>query len=197
LSEVTPTKRDGSRGPRHGRPVSWSEEEDRILLAGLEAGHGPARISRELPHRTNNAVIGRINRQQQAGKFPQSKTAPAGIPSRPRRGDEAGVKQSRPPLSLPPTQKPRAAVATVRPEPQPIVRPVCDDAVIPIGQGCGILELTHDRCKWVLNDPPRFGAFIFCGGKAIKGLPYCGVHAFKAFQPAAIQRRPFIPRRKP
>lgn len=167
----------------HG-PPDWSEEEIGILRAGVEAGHPAGLIACNLPGRTRNAVLGYIHRHRdelperpklQSAPNPPGRITPAA--NNGRRGAEAGVITPRPPT---PTPTP--------PQPRPIVHPVCDEPVEPIGQRCGILELTDDKCRWPIGDPHQ-PDFFFCGGRALAGLPYCGFHARIAYAPVADRRR--------
>jgi len=75
------------------------------------------------------------------------------------------------------------------PPPQPVqAEPEVIENIIPIGQRCSILELTEDKCHWPIGDP-KHADFYFCGGRPIKGFPYCGYHSRIAYQPAVDRRR--------
>jgi GcrA cell cycle regulator len=58
------------------------------------------------------------------------------------------------------------------------------------------LELNEDTCRWPIGDPAT-PEFIFCGGKPLTGLPYCGYHSRVAYQPANERRRDRRPQGPP
>ena len=51
-----------------------------------------------------------------------------------------------------------------------------------------IQTLTEVCCRWPIGDPQQ-ADFHFCGKKKVAGLPYCEVHARRAFQPPQPRRR--------
>jgi GcrA cell cycle regulator len=51
-----------------------------------------------------------------------------------------------------------------------------------------IQTLTETCCRWPIGDPQQ-SDFHFCGKKKVTGLPYCEVHARRAFQPPQARRR--------
>ena len=51
-----------------------------------------------------------------------------------------------------------------------------------------IQTLTESCCRWPIGDPQQ-PDFHFCGKNKIPGLPYCEVHARRAFQPPQARRR--------
>jgi len=68
------------------------------------------------------------------------------------------------------------------------------DHVIPLNERRYIQTLTESCCRWPIGDPQQ-PDFHFCGKKKIPGLPYCEVHARRAFQPPQARRRErdFVP----
>lgn len=63
----------------------------------------------------------------------------------------------------------------------------------PDGTGIQLRDLTALNCHWPRGDPLDED-FEFCGGKALKGMPYCAGHSRIAYAPAAL--RTFSDRRQ-
>lgn len=59
---------------------------------------------------------------------------------------------------------------------------------VPNGAGIKIIDLTDKNCHWPKGDPIE-ASFEFCGGRALKDLPYCAHHSRIAYQPANARRR--------
>jgi GcrA cell cycle regulator len=78
-------------------------------------------------------------------------------------------------------------------ETEPYV-PAAEELVIPLNERKYIQTLTESCCRWPIGDPQQ-PDFHFCGKKKIPGLPYCEVHARRAFQPPQARRRErdFVP----
>jgi GcrA cell cycle regulator len=51
-----------------------------------------------------------------------------------------------------------------------------------------LLELKAHSCRWPVGDPCA-PEFFFCGGPAVEGLPYCGHHAYLAYEALRDRRR--------
>jgi GcrA cell cycle regulator len=66
--------------------------------------------------------------------------------------------------------------------------PPAEELVIPLNERKYIQTLTESCCRWPIGDPQQ-PEFHFCGRKKIPGLPYCEVHARRAFQPPQTRRR--------
>jgi GcrA cell cycle regulator len=66
--------------------------------------------------------------------------------------------------------------------------PPAEELVIPPAERKYIQTLTETCCRWPIGDP-QHSDFHFCGKKKITGLPYCDVHARRAFQPPQPRRR--------
>jgi len=74
-----------------------------------------------------------------------------------------------------------------RPARRPHVPPA-EELVIPVNERKYIQTLTESCCRWPIGDPQQ-PEFHFCGKTKIPGLPYCEVHARRAFQPPQARRR--------
>jgi GcrA cell cycle regulator len=66
--------------------------------------------------------------------------------------------------------------------------PPAEELVIPVNERKYIQTLTEACCRWPIGDPQQ-PDFHFCGKKKVTGLPYCEVHARRAFQPPQPRRR--------
>jgi GcrA cell cycle regulator len=66
--------------------------------------------------------------------------------------------------------------------------PPAEELVIPVNERKYIQTLTEACCRWPIGDPQQ-ADFHFCGKKKVTGLPYCEVHARRAFQPPQPRRR--------
>ena len=66
--------------------------------------------------------------------------------------------------------------------------PPAEELVIPLNERKYIQTLTEGCCRWPIGDPQQ-ADFHFCGKDKVPGLPYCEVHARRAFQPPQARRR--------
>ena len=66
--------------------------------------------------------------------------------------------------------------------------PPAEELVIPLNERKYIQTLTETCCRWPIGDPQQ-ADFHFCGKNKVAGLPYCEVHARRAFQPPQPRRR--------
>jgi GcrA cell cycle regulator len=152
--------------------MEWSSERIEQLRALWHDGLSASQIATHLGGITRNAVIGKAHRLGLTGR-------PSPIKNR-----SVGVSRPRPP------RRPRV-------EHVPVVRAVAAAPVIhqhrhveppPVEledmPGATILTLTDRICKWPIGDP-RHPDFHFCGRASAEGLPYCGEHARRAYQPPA------------
>lgn len=76
--------------------------------------------------------------------------------------------------------RPRAEMRQVA----PVAEPRCETNVT-------IYELTENHCRWPLGEPAH--DMLYCGGPAIKGLPYCGHHSKLAYTPTSYRGAPSAP----
>jgi len=142
----------GRRGA-HGGWLDWTDERVELLKTLWAGSLSAAQIADELGGISRNAVIGKARR---LGLEARSKKGTG------RRMHKAVLAAERPlPMALPaPTPK------TSKPRPD----------------GCSLLELTQDTCRWPLGDPQEPG-FCFCGHLPTAGTPYCKPHARMAYNP--------------
>jgi GcrA cell cycle regulator len=66
--------------------------------------------------------------------------------------------------------------------------PPAEEIEIPLAERKTIQTLTECSCRWPIGDP-QTAEFHFCGRPKVPLLPYCEVHARRAFQPVAPRRR--------
>jgi GcrA cell cycle regulator len=65
-----------------------------------------------------------------------------------------------------------------------------EEIVIPLAERKTVATLTPRCCRWPIGDPKQ-PDFHFCGRERHADLPYCEIHACRAFQPA--RSRPVLP----
>lgn len=135
----------------------WTDEKVEELKR-LAPDHSASQIAGILGAPTRNMVVGKLRRIRVALR-PER---PRGL-ARPRIPRLPALKWSPPPM-------PRQALPEVACEPVP------ETAV-------GIADLTPNACRyplWGETEPAAEGKY--CGGRAIKGAPYCGHHCRIAYQ---------------
>ena len=129
---------------------------------------------------TRNAVIGKVHRLGLAGRATTSRMKS----HRPRVRSQAvkRLMKTRPQATIG-----NPAFRNLLAESEPYVPPV-EEMVIPLNERKYIQTLTEGCCRWPIGDPQQ-ADFHFCGKSKIPGLPYCEVHARRAFQPPQARRR--------
>ncbi|MEP9352718.1 GcrA family cell cycle regulator [Xanthobacter sp. KR7-65] len=178
--------------------MSWTDERVELLKKLWSEGLSASQIASELGEVTRNAVIGKVHRLGLSGR---AKAAPA--PVRPRTGTATpagGPPGTARPAGRPESQGARpqrpatigntalAAELDDAPEEAPAPAPAPVDNVVPMTQGCSIMQLTESTCRWPLGEPGT-DSFHFCGGRSNPGMPYCATHARIAYQPVQDRRR--------
>ncbi len=161
----------------------WSEERVTLLMKLWNDGRSASQIAAELGGVTRNAVIGKVHRLGLSGraKAPSSATPrqrKPRLPSTPARP------------SAPATRGNTALKRDIAPAIQPIAEVAFEplENVVPIGERCTLMELKESTCRWPIGDPGK-PDFVFCGGKAEAGAPYCAYHCRMAYQPVVDRRR--------
>jgi GcrA cell cycle regulator len=152
--------------------MEWSSERIEQLRALWHDGLSASQIATHLGGITRNAVIGKAHRLGLTGR-------PSPINNR-----SVGVSRPRPPRRprVEHVPVPRAvATAPVVHQHRHVEPPPVELEDMP---GATILTLTDRICKWPIGDP-RHPDFHFCGRASAEGLPYCGEHARRAYQPPA------------
>ena len=160
--------------------MSWTDDRVELLKKLWSEGLSASQIAGRLGSVTRNAVIGKVHRLGLSGRATTSRMKT----HRPR------ARMANPKRVV----KPRFAVAG-----NPAVRalyssdaeayvPPAEEIVIPLAERKTIQTLTECSCRWPIGDP-QMSDFHFCGKTKVAGLPYCEVHARRAFQPAVPRRR--------
>jgi GcrA cell cycle regulator len=140
-----------------GTQTTWTAERIVLLKNGIDAGLSCGQIAREIGV-SRNAVIGKVNRLG-LSRFKGAAAGQLG-PARPRKNA-------------------RRILRALRAKPQLACVEISSDGA----NRCTLFELQHWHCRWPLGDPTSEN-FGFCGNKPVEGLPYCPVHAQKAYRPS-------------
>lgn len=161
--------------------MSWTEERIDLLKKFWSEGLSASQIASRLTGISRNAVIGKVHRLGLAGRATTSRMSTRR--TRPRSGPPKQTSKSR----LQPLGNP-AFRALYQFDADVFYDPV-EDIVIPLAERKTIQSLVECSCRWPIGDP-RQSDFHFCGRNKVQGLPYCDVHARRAFQPPQTTRRP-------
>lgn len=161
--------------------MAWNDERVDLLKKLWADGLSASQIAGRLGGVTRNAVIGKVHRLGLSGRATTSRMKS----HRPRVRTAQGAKRM---------MKPRFANVgnpalrnLYLADAEPYVPPA-EELVIPLNERKYIQTLTEACCRWPIGDP-QLPDFHFCGKKKVTGLPYCEVHARRAFQPPQPRRR--------
>lgn len=151
--------------------VWW--EEDRLSATEIASMIGGGA--------TKNTVIGKAHRcgwqhhRAKSGWFNGKRVRKAG--THPRNVDRPRAER--------PARPPRSVTRAAKPKPAPPVppAPVARPAPLPVVVTGPVrfLDLVPGQCKWPVNDPPRFGEFLFCGEPQFAERVYCEKHCRIAY----------------
>ena len=161
--------------------MAWNDERVDLLKKLWSDGLSASQIAGRLGGVTRNAVIGKVHRLGLSGRATTSRMKS----HRPRVRTQASSKR---------LMKPRFANVgnpalrnLYLGDTEPYVPPA-EEVVIPLNERKYIQTLTEVCCRWPIGDP-QHADFHFCGKGKVPGLPYCEVHARRAFQPPQARRR--------
>jgi GcrA cell cycle regulator len=163
--------------------MSWNDERVEALKKLWADGLSASQIAGRLGGVTRNAVIGKVHRLGLAGRATTSRMKS----HRPRVRSQVATRRlmkTRPPQANVGNQAFRNLYLA---DVEPYVPPA-EELVIPMNERKYIQTLTETCCRWPIGDPQQ-PDFHFCGKSKIPGLPYCEVHARRAFQPPQARRR--------
>lgn len=168
--------------------MSWNDERVEALKKLWADGLSASQIAGRLGGVTRNAVIGKVHRLGLAGRATTSRMKS----HRPRVRSAQGVKRG--PMRTRPTGLPSSPLKSLYLSDTEPYAPPAEELVIPFNERKYIQTLTESCCRWPIGDPQQ-SEFHFCGRRKIPGLPYCEVHARRAFQPPQARRRErdFVP----
>jgi len=167
--------------------MSWNDERVELLKKLWSDGLSASQIAGRLGGVTRNAVIGKVHRLGLSGRATTSRMKSHRPRTRPQVNNNAPGANKR-------LMKPRFAAVG-----NPALRnlymgdnepytPPAEELEIPLKERKYIQTLTESCCRWPIGDP-QMSDFHFCGKKKVAGLPYCEVHARRAFQPPQPRRR--------
>ena len=161
--------------------MAWNDERVDTLKKLWADGLSASQIAGRLGGVTRNAVIGKVHRLGLAGRATTSRMKS----HRPRVRTAQAAKR---------LMRARPGALGNSPlrnlylgDTEPYV-PTAEELVIPLNERKYIQTLTESCCRWPIGDPQQ-PEFHFCGKKKVPGLPYCEVHARRAFQPPQARRR--------
>ncbi|HEX7073929.1 MAG TPA: GcrA family cell cycle regulator [Hyphomicrobiaceae bacterium] len=164
--------------------MGWTDERVEQLKRLWAEGLSASQIAGRLGGVTRNAVIGKVHRLGLSGRATTSRMK--SHRARPRTSPGSVTKR--------PAAKPRfgtignpALRALYQPDAETYVPPA-EELVIPPEERKTLQMLTETSCRWPIGDP-QTPEFHFCNRNKVPGLPYCEIHARRAFQPPQPRRR--------
>ena len=161
--------------------MTWNDERVDVLKKLWADGLSASQIAGRLGGVTRNAVIGKVHRLGFSGRATTSRMKSHRAPRLRSQSAKRLMKQRMPSTGN------LAFRSLYLSDSEPYVPPA-EELVIPLGERKYIQTLTESCCRWPIGDPQQ-PEFHFCGKKKIPGLPYCEVHARRAFQPPQARRR--------
>ena len=160
--------------------MAWNDDRVELLKKLWADGLSASQIAGRLGGVTRNAVIGKVHRLGLSGRATTSRMKS----HRPRVRAQAAKRLMKPRFANVGNPALRNLYLG---DTEPYVPPA-EELVIPLNERKYIQTLTETCCRWPIGDPQQ-ADFHFCGKKKIAGLPYCEVHARRAFQPPQARRR--------
>lgn len=158
--------------------MSWTLDRIEILKALWKEGDSASYIASRLGGVTRSAVIGKAHRlglaQRASGRKRDRLIKTVWRPRKKVLRPDMQGKRLRLKSVVPPFMQGRSR----HPSPLPVA--TADDVA-----RVELLQLTGDQCRWPVGHPDEPG-FGFCGCRSEPGLPYCDVHAHRAYQPARV-----------
>lgn len=168
--------------------VDWTPDQVEVLTRAAKDGHSSSEIAAMLnakfgTARTRNSVIGKCLRMGVifgCRKSPRYATTNKGHKTK-------SIKHK----SILDRFKPKV-------DGNPVVRalfesdgfvPPKEEIEIPLSERKSLMDLTETCCRWPIGDPQE-DDFHFCNRDKVHGLPYCEVHARRAFQPMPVRKKP-------
>ena len=154
--------------------MAWNDERVELLKKLWSDGLSASQIAGRLGGVTRNAVIGKVHRLGLSGRATTSRMKS----HRPRVRTQTAKRLMKPRFA---TIGNPALRQLYLGDTEPYTPPA-EELVIPMNERKYIQTLTESCCRWPIGDPQQ-SDFHFCGKKKVTGLPYCEVHARRAFQP--------------
>lgn len=167
--------------------MSWNDERVELLKKLWSEGLSASQIAARLGAVTRNAVIGKVHRLGLSGRATTSRMKS----HRPRPRIAVAKRPVKPKFAaVGNTALQRLYQADVEP-----YVPSAEEVSIPLKERKSIQSLNECNCRWPIGDPQQTD-FHFCGRDKMQGLPYCEVHARRAYQPPQPRRGGFAPPRR-
>lgn len=160
--------------------MSWTDERVDLLKRLWSEGLSASQIAGRLGSVTRNAVIGKVHRLGLSGRATTSRMKSHRPRTRLANNTKRPVKQRF-------AQAGNPAVRALYMDAEAYVAPA-EEIEIPVAERKTIQTLGECSCRWPIGDP-QTSEFHFCGRAKVPLLPYCEVHARRAFQPVAPRRR--------
>ena len=159
--------------------IEWTDERIELLKQLWQDGFTGSQIAKRIGGTTRCAVIGKAHRLGLATKSdkPRRHTGPS-LSKRQRqiaRRKSSNIFMPRTPFQ-----------AFLAQDTEPYTPPA-DEVVIPLKERKTVQTLEKDDCRWPIGDP-QHADFHFCGKEKIEGLPYCAIHARRAYQPQQVRQ---------
>jgi GcrA cell cycle regulator len=162
----------------------WSEERLNQAIALWGEGRSASEIATALGGVSRNAVTGKINRLQAAGKVPRRKeqslrptraepAPPAQVPAPSRFRHQTAV------LSPVDTSSAQHGANTVPPD-------IPAESGSPSFRSIKLHELEANECHWPVTN--GHGSALFCGNGTARLESFCPYHARLAYQPRQATR---------
>jgi GcrA cell cycle regulator len=160
----------------------WNDDRVEQLKKLWADGLSASQIAAQLGEVTRNAVIGKVHRLGLATRASSNRTSSSRLRLRqaqPRR--QAQQRQRVSHVGNTAFRQMLESDATAH-------TPIVEEIEIPLAERKTLQDLTEGMCRWPIGDP-QMADFHFCGRNKVTGLPYCEVHARRAFQPPQPRRR--------
>lgn len=143
---------------------AWPAAEEALLREKTAAGFSAGWISKNhLPHRSRNAVVGKIHRLGIRSGRDNNNWVPGSLNFTPKRRalrNSGAVKN--------------AVLARMRKPDMPLP-PTIPDKIEP--KRVGLLELNQTHCRWCLDEKGEDGLALFCGHDKWGESSYCLGHS--------------------
>lgn len=161
--------------------MTWNDERVDVLKKLWSDGLSASQIASRLGGVTRNAVIGKVHRLGLSGRATTSRM-------KSHRSPRVRTQATRRLMKSRTGSTGTSVFRTLCLADTESYVPPAEELVIPMSERKYIQTLTESCCRWPIGDPQQ-AEFHFCGRKKIPGLPYCEVHARRAFQPPQPRRR--------
>jgi len=167
--------------------MNWKDPETAALLRRLwSEGHSCSIIARKIGGVTKNAVIGAVTRANLPRRDTTTRLPSGRLVIGKHQIHKWHKKKSAANKGKPFTLRDRPQM-TISADPTPLPQPAEFDV-----PRIATVDLEPHHCRWpCVHDVREAGPSdpIFCGLKKKEGIPYCEVHARRAFQPPHVRSR--------